>query len=99
MQFKYTRQGAGTVLVLQHGFLSGAAYWQAQVDCFAEYFDVIAPTLPGFGEHAFTATDNPQPIDRIEGYADYLARCHLLGHYHGRNDCPTNGVGLWRQNR
>ncbi len=87
MRYKYLRTGQGPVLLLQHGFLSSAAYWHKQIPHLAQNFDVIAPTLPGFaGNSEHTA------IDSIGGFSDHLLRLldeakvrrfHLLGHSMG----------------
>lgn len=75
------------MLVLQHGFLSSAAYWHKQQDFLAQWFDVIALTLPGFAGNTQAAS-----IDSIKGFSDYLLRLldhakvgrfHLLGHSMG----------------
>lgn len=63
----HRRAGKGTPLVLVHGFLGGAAQWQAEIDYFSETCDVIAPDLPGFGD----ANELPG-CDRIEAMADYV---------------------------
>ena len=93
--FEYIRRGKGPVLVLQHGFLSGCEYWRKQIDFFSRHFDVIAPTLPGFGYHSFEGTDMTGPqqaIDTVSGYVGYLialldlervSNFHLLGHSMG----------------
>lgn len=48
----YLRSGSGPVLVLVHGYLGGAAQWQSEIDAFGGGYDVIAPSLPGFGAAA-----------------------------------------------
>ncbi len=87
MKFSYVRRGAGPVLVLQHGFLSGADYWHRQMEFFSGEFDVIAVTLPGFSDHAAAPA-----INRIEQFSGYLAglldhagvdRFSLIGHSMG----------------
>jgi len=65
----HRRAGAGKRLVFVHGFLGGSAQWDAEIACFSETHDVIAPDLPGFGE----AADRPG-CDRIEAMADYVIR-------------------------
>ena len=84
------------MLVLQHGFLSGSAYWQKQIDFFSRHFEVIAPTLPGFGDHSLGGMAEgqgpEQAINTISGYVQYLIALldqanvphfHLLGHSMG----------------
>ncbi|MFU8834931.1 alpha/beta fold hydrolase [Roseovarius autotrophicus] len=84
---RYLRAGRGTPLVLVHGYLGGAAQWQAEIDRFADHFDVIAPDLPGFAGSAALP-----PADRIAQFAaavvallDELGvgRFTLLGHSMG----------------
>lgn len=74
------------MLVLQHGFLSGAGYWLQQLDHFCERFDVIAPNLPGFA-----GTPGPTP-NRIEQFGELIIalldslgveKFSLLGHSMG----------------
>lgn len=83
----YRRQGAGAPLVLVHGYLGGAAQWQAEIDRFADRFDVIAPDLPGYAGSAALP-----PTTRIADFAaavvallDELGvgRITLLGHSMG----------------
>lgn len=83
----YARTGQGPVLVLQHGFLGGSAYWRSQMNAFGSRFDVIAPDLAGFAGSA----DEPVRTS-IEGHVEALVelldalhvdRFHLLGHSMG----------------
>lgn len=83
----HRRQGCGPTLVLVHGYLGGAAQWEAEIARYSANYDVIAPDLPGFG----AAADRPG-CDRIEGFAqavidllDQLGvdRFILLGHSMG----------------
>lgn len=83
----YRRKGRGTPLVLVHGYLGGSAQWQAEIDRFAERYDVIAPDLPGFAGSA-----GLPPADRIARFAQAvvelldelgLGRITLLGHSMG----------------
>ena len=76
-----------TPLVLVHGFMGGSAQWDGYLDQLAEFFDLIAVDLPGFGAHAHLP-----PLSSIGGYADWIihhlrekgvARYHLLGHSMG----------------
>ena len=59
----YRRKGRGTPLVLVHGYLGGAAQWQAEIDRFADRFDVIAPdlALPGSTSPLCTPTTRRHP--------------------------------------
>jgi pimeloyl-ACP methyl ester carboxylesterase len=83
----HRRAGAGTPLILVHGFLGGSAQWEAQIEKFSATHDVIAPDLPGFGD----AANLPGRIG-IEGLADYvielldslgISSFALLGHSMG----------------
>jgi pimeloyl-ACP methyl ester carboxylesterase len=83
----HRRAGAGTPLILVHGFLGGSAQWEAQIEKFSATHDVIAPDLPGFGD----AAKLPGRIG-IEGLADYvielldslgISSFALLGHSMG----------------
>lgn len=58
------RQGTGAPLVLVHGYLGGAAQWQAQIEALRTGFDVIAPELAGYGGSAAQLR-----VDSIEGFA------------------------------
>jgi pimeloyl-ACP methyl ester carboxylesterase len=70
-----------------HGFMGGAAQWDAQKDAFSDVFEVVALDLPGFGANNHLAAP-----DTIEGFADWVIaevtargidRYHLLGHSMG----------------
>jgi pimeloyl-ACP methyl ester carboxylesterase len=83
----HLRRGSGYPLVLIHGFLGGAAQWQAQIAALGAKFDVIAPNLSGYGDSH--ADDGP---DSIAGFAQQVLgflseqgihRFHLLGHSMG----------------
>ncbi len=70
MTLPYLRAGAGTPLVLVHGYLGASAQWQDQLAAFARTHDVIAPDLPGFGQ----ATAHPGPT-RIADFASAVMAC------------------------
>ena len=81
------RRGAGVPLVLVHGYLGGAAQWDAQLDALSQQFDVIALELAGYG--GCGARDGQ---DSIAGFAQQILadltekgvpRFHLLGHSMG----------------
>lgn len=84
---KCLRSGSGAPLVLVHGYLGGAAQWDAQIQALSPHFDVIAPELDGYGSRwAHDAEDS------IEGFARQImthlhglgiTRFHLLGHSMG----------------
>lgn len=75
------------VLVLVHGYLGGAAQWQAQRDILGQQFEVITPELAGYGSR-FAQVGQ----DSIAGFASQIltdltdqgiTRFHLLGHSMG----------------
>jgi pimeloyl-ACP methyl ester carboxylesterase len=83
----YRRAGAGTPLVLVHGYLGGSAQWQAEIARFSDRFDVIAPDLPGYAGSA-----GLPPAERIAAFGAAvvelldelgLGRIILLGHSMG----------------
>lgn len=83
----FRRAGAGTALVLVHGYLGGSGQWAAEIECFSEHFDVIAVDLAGYGE----ARDRTAPT-QIAAHASAVLRTldqlgfsgfHLLGHSMG----------------
>ncbi len=83
----YTRKGSGTPLVMQHGYFGSSELWQAQIDYFANYFDVVAPDLAGFGQSAkLQAPDSiPACAQSLFDLLDSLAidRFLLMGHSMG----------------
>lgn len=48
----YRRNGSGYPLVMQHGYFGSGELWQAQIDYFSDFYDVITPDLAGFGRSA-----------------------------------------------
>ncbi len=67
--------------------MGGSAQWELQREALAEFFDVVAVDLPGFGLNAHL-----KPIDSIDGLADWvlgalrtknIERYCLLGHSMG----------------
>ncbi|MBS9717548.1 alpha/beta fold hydrolase [Pseudohalocynthiibacter aestuariivivens] len=81
------RREARAPLVLVHGYLGGAAQWEAQLDALSPYLDVITPELTGYGSS--WARDGQ---DSIAGFAQQvladlteqdIGRFHLLGHSMG----------------
>lgn len=83
------RAGAGTPLILLHGFPQNHRCWEKIAPALAERFDVIVPDLRGYGD-----SDAP---DGVEAYAKRemardvvglmdalgLGRAHVLGHDRG----------------
>ena len=90
---KFQRKGKGPTLVFQHGFMSGAAYWQHQIDYFSQFYDVIATNLPGYSDHQLAQPgSDDQVVDSIPGFVAYLhdvldelevEKCVLVGHSMG----------------
>ena len=88
MDFLATRQqGDGKPLVLVHGYLGGAAMWDAQFAALSDRHHCMAPNLAGFGDSAHLRSP-----DTIEGHAalvlntlDHLGvdSFQLLGHSMG----------------
>lgn len=83
----FRRAGAGTALVLVHGYLGGSAQWASEIERFRGHFDVIAVDLAGYGE----ARDRAAPAE-IAAHAQAVLRTldhigvsgfHLLGHSMG----------------
>jgi len=74
-------------LVLVHGYFGGSLQWAGQVDAFCDWFQVITPDLPGFGNN--NAMTTPESIRGLALYVldelDKLDvhRFHLLGHSMG----------------
>ncbi len=56
-----------TPLVLVHGFMGGAAQWEAQVEALSDKREVISLDLPGFGANAALPA-----IDHVKGFADWV---------------------------
>lgn len=82
-----SRQGKGHPLVFVHGYFGGAGHWTNQIAHFSNDFDVIAPSLAGFGDSAHLTAPHS-----IEGHAalvwqtlDDLGvdRIYLAGHSMG----------------
>ena len=63
-------EGAGSPLVLLHGFPLSQIMWDAQRREFRETHRVLIPDLRGFGRSIFT--DDPQPHEKVtmDQYAD-----------------------------
>ena len=80
-------EGKGFPLVLVHGFLGSSKMWKPQIDFFKNYFRVITPDLPGYGE-----SNQAKSHNSIQSIANLLLDCleekkinkfHLLGHSMG----------------
>ncbi|MEH6813826.1 MAG: alpha/beta hydrolase [Motiliproteus sp.] len=81
------RAGKGPVLVLVHGFLSGLAYWEKQIESLSTHFEVIAMDLPGYGGET-----QQTGLDKVADFAGTILEqldtlgvknFHLVGHSMG----------------
>ena len=79
--------GEGYPLVLVHGYLGSSAMWKFQKDYLKNYFRVIAPALPGFGE-----SHKVKSLNSINAMAKIVLKCvqkkkinkfNLMGHSMG----------------
>jgi pimeloyl-ACP methyl ester carboxylesterase len=68
----YVDRGAGTVVLLVHGFPLDHTMWSAQIDALATHTRVIAPDLRGFGRTPLAPGDGDRGIT-MEQYADDLS--------------------------
>jgi len=72
VELAYIDRGAGTPVVLLHGFPLDHTMWSAQIDALAERCRVIAPDLRGFGQSSLGNADPERGVS-MEQYADDLA--------------------------
>ena len=79
--------GKGYPLVLVHGYLGSSEMWKFQKNYLKNYFRVIAPALPGFGE-----SYKAKPLNSINAMANIVIECaqekkidkfNLMGHSMG----------------
>jgi len=79
--------GEGYPLVLVHGYLGSSEMWKFQKDYLKNYFRVIAPALPGFGE-----SYKVKSLNSINTMANIILKCveekkinkfNLMGHSMG----------------
>ena len=79
--------GKGYPLVLVHGYLGSSEMWKFQKDYLKNYFRVIAPALPGFGE-----SYKVKSLNSINTMANIILECveekkinkfNLIGHSMG----------------
>ena len=79
--------GKGYPLVLVHGYLGSSEMWKFQKDYLKNYFRVIAPALPGFGE-----SYKVKSLNSINTMANIVLEClekkkinkfNLMGHSMG----------------
>lgn len=78
---------AEQTLVFVHGYLGGSRQWENQILYFSEYFNVLTPGLPGFGDRntltapesiAEFAAEVLEQVDKLHG-----GKFHLVGHSMG----------------
>jgi pimeloyl-ACP methyl ester carboxylesterase len=85
-QLTYRRLGSGTPLMLVHGYLGGQFMWKFQ-EPLQEHFDLIMPSLAGYGESAALAAPDSIPgnVEDICALLDVLGieKVDLLGHSMG----------------
>lgn len=83
----YQRRGSGPALVFVHGFLSGHAYWNLQLDALSQSFEVFA-----FDNKGYNTLSNELGHDSIADFADDIlhhlsdqgvTEFSLLGHSMG----------------
>ena len=79
--------GEGYPLVLVHGYLGSSEMWKFQKDYLKNYFRIIAPALPGFGE-----SYKVKSLNSINTMANIVLECaeekkinkfNLMGHSMG----------------
>jgi len=81
------RVGAGTPLVLVHGYLGGSSQWDAPLPLLSQHFEVVTLDLAGYGRasHLPAPTDLADHARNVLATLDHLGieRFHLLGHSMG----------------
>ena len=81
------RVGAGTPLVLVHGYLGGSSQWDAQLPLLSQHFEVVTLDLAGYGlaHHLAAPTDMADHARNVLTTLDQMGieRFHLLGHSMG----------------
>ena len=87
IEFAYTRHGAGTPLVLLHGYPLDGSIWSELVPLLTDQFELIIPDLRGFGES--TTGDTAATMDTfasdVARLVDHLGfeKAALAGHSMG----------------
>jgi 2-hydroxy-6-oxonona-2,4-dienedioate hydrolase len=83
----FQRQGAGTPLVLVHGYLGGSSQWAAQLPLLSQHVEVVTLDLAGYGmaNHLAAPTDLADHARNVLATLDHMGieRFHLLGHSMG----------------
>lgn len=75
----YVRHGAGEPIILLHGWPEFWYVYRKNIGSLAEYFDVIAPDLRGFGETDKPGTPDPPEALREHMVEDLAALADALG--------------------
>lgn len=84
-KWAYLRKGKGRPLVIFHGFMCYADYFNSFMDSLSDTFDVIVPDLPGFG---FTPRLKQNTYENIaQGAKDFIRQLNL-------NEVSIFGVSL-----
>lgn len=79
IRLHYLRQGAGTALLLLHGWPEFCRVWRKCLPDLAQEFDVIAPDLRGFGDSDKGAAGPSADVGAEVHAADMLALLDGLG--------------------
>ena len=82
----YKKIGKGKPFVLVHGYLGGQNMWRFQEDL-KDHFELIMPSLPGYGESAFMSAPSTIRENAVKVFEllDHLGieTFYLLGHSMG----------------
>ena len=82
----YKKIGKGKPFVLVHGYLGGQDMWRFQEDL-KDHFELIMPSLPGYGESAFMSAPSTIRENAVKVFEllDHLGieTFYLLGHSMG----------------
>ena len=82
----YKKIGKGKPFVLVHGYLGGQEMWRFQEDL-KDHFELIMPSLPGYGESAFMTAPSTIRENAVKVFEllDHLGieTFYLLGHSMG----------------
>ena len=85
-EVSYAVTGAGTPVMLVHGFAEDAGVWQYQVDFLQQYCRLIIPHLPGSGLSAYN--------EALTGIDDYAGCLHALLLHEGVEQCIMLGHSM-----
>ena len=83
----YKKIGTGYPLVLIHGYLGGQSMWKFQEEELKNYYDLIMPSLAGYGEssHMIAPSTIEENANQVFELLDFLKidKFNLLGHSMG----------------